>query len=86
MKESIICADHLYKRYKKQMAVNDVSFSIPKGNICGLVGPNGAGKTTIMKMLGGLVIPTKGSISLFGCKTNKELSHARKSLRKSAAD
>lgn len=77
MENIIISADHLTKQFGKQKAVNDASFNIRKGSICGLIGPNGAGKTTIMKMLGGLVIPTSGSISLFGADSEKELAHAR---------
>ena len=64
MSEIVIEAKELTKQYKKQKAVDSVSFQIRKGMICGLVGPNGAGKTTIMKMLGGLVLPTGGSFSL----------------------
>ena len=61
----------------KQKAVDDVSFQIKEGMICGLIGPNGAGKTTIMKMMGGLVLPTEGSLSLFGGSTEEELAKAR---------
>ena len=77
MQEILIDVKNLEKQYGKQKAVNDVSFQIRKGMICGLVGPNGAGKTTIMKMLGGLVIPTGGTISIFGENDDKSLSKAR---------
>lgn len=77
MQEILIDVKNLVKQYGKQRAVNDVSFQIRKGMICGLVGPNGAGKTTIMKMLGGLVIPTGGTISIFGESDDKSLSKAR---------
>ena len=77
MSEIVIEAKELTKQYKKQKAVDSVSFQIRKGMICGLVGPNGAGKTTIMKMLGGLVLPTGGSFSLFGGSTEEALCHAR---------
>ena len=77
MQEILIDVKNLEKQYGKQKAVNDVSFQIRKGMICGLVGPNGAGKTTIMKMLGGLVIPTGGTISIFGESDDKSLSKAR---------
>ena len=53
------------------------SFQIREGMICGFIGPNGAGKTTIMKMLGGLVLPTNGSISIYGENTEKGLAKAR---------
>ena len=47
-------------------AVDGVSLSIPAGQVFGLLGPNGAGKTTIIKMLGGLVTPTAGTVRLNG--------------------
>jgi ABC-2 type transport system ATP-binding protein len=47
-------------------AVDDVTLAIPPGQVFGLLGPNGAGKTTIIKMLGGLVTPTAGTIRLNG--------------------
>lgn len=78
MSEQILIeANGLTKQYKKVNVVDDVSFQIKKGGICGLIGPNGAGKTTIMKMLGGLVFPTRGSISLYGTGTEAELAKAR---------
>ena len=49
MQEILIDVKNLVKQYGKQKAVNDVSFQIRKGMICGLVGPNGAGKTTIFR-------------------------------------
>ncbi len=77
MSEVMIEVKNLDKQYMKQKVVSDVNFQIKKGMICGLIGPNGAGKTTIMKMLGGLVIPTGGSISLFGGTSEEELAKAR---------
>ncbi|MBQ8826964.1 MAG: ABC transporter ATP-binding protein, partial [Oscillospiraceae bacterium] len=53
------------------------SFEIKEGMICGLVGPNGAGKTTIMKMLGGLILPTAGELNIYGASTQDELARAR---------
>ena len=77
MSEILIDIKNLEKQYMKQKAVKDASFQIEKGMICGLIGPNGAGKTTIMKMLGGLALPTGGSISIFGETTEKGLAKAR---------
>ena len=77
MSDIVIEAKELTKQYKKQKAVDSATFQIRKGMICGLVGPNGAGKTTIMKMLGGLVLPTDGSFSIFGGSSEAELAHAR---------
>lgn len=77
MLDTLIELKKLKKQYMKQAAVNDVSFQIKEGMICGLIGPNGAGKTTIMKMLGGLVLPTEGDISIFGSSDEKGLAKAR---------
>lgn len=73
----IVDVKHLDKQYKKQKVVRDAGFQVKQGSICGLIGPNGAGKTTIMKMLGGLVVPTAGTISLYGAGTEEELARAR---------
>lgn len=77
MSDTLIEVKKLKKQYMKQTVVNDVSFQIKEGMICGLIGPNGAGKTTIMKMLGGLVLPTAGDISIFGSSDEKGLAKAR---------
>ena len=77
MSEILIDVKNLEKQYMKQKAVKDANFQIKKGMICGLIGPNGAGKTTIMKMLGGLALPTGGSISIFDETTENGLAKAR---------
>ena len=77
MSESIVRVNDLTKQYKKQLALDHVSFEIKKGSIVGLIGPNGAGKTTIMKILGGLAYPTDGSIEMYGESSEKGLNHAR---------
>jgi ABC-2 type transport system ATP-binding protein len=53
------------KRYPG-FSLRDVSFSLPRGYVCGLIGPNGAGKTTIVKMILGLVRPGEGALRVFG--------------------
>ena len=77
MSETIIEVKNLEKQYMKSKVLNDVSFEIKKEAIIGLVGPNGAGKTTIMKILGGLTIPSAGTVSLYGAVDEKGLSKAR---------
>ena len=64
--DNIITTQHLTKKYKSFVAVNDVSIHIRKGSIYGFLGPNGAGKSTTMKMLLGLTAPTKGSFTIDG--------------------
>lgn len=77
MGEVIIDVKNLTKQYMKHNAIEDVSFQIKEGMICGLIGPNGAGKTTIMKSMGGLILPTSGSISIYGASSEKEMAEAR---------
>lgn len=55
---------HLIKRYKKRVVVNDVSVEVNQGEIVGLLGPNGAGKTTTFYMTVGLIRPNEGHIFL----------------------
>src|SRR5882724_13642504 len=57
---------HLVKTYKKTRAVDDISFSIARGSITGLLGGNGAGKTTTIAMIMGLVLPSSGRIAVLG--------------------
>jgi ABC-2 type transport system ATP-binding protein len=65
--EAAIDVAHLVKLYKTTRAVDDVSFSIPRGSITGLLGGNGAGKTTTIAMIMGLVLPTSGRVRVLGC-------------------
>ena len=57
---------HLSKVFGGRSAVDDVSFSVGKGEVFGFLGPNGAGKTTTVRMLGTLIAPTSGSASVAG--------------------
>ena len=57
----------LTKAYdERHIAVNNISLKLPRGKIIGLLGPNGSGKTTLIKMLNGLLSPTRGSIRING--------------------
>ena len=51
---------------EKVIAVNDISFDVPKGEILGFIGPNGAGKSTVIKMLTGILTPTSGKCTING--------------------
>ena len=59
-------ATHLHKAYPRKVAVQDISFSVGQGEVFGFLGPNGAGKTTTIKMLLGLISPTRGTAKLLG--------------------
>jgi len=56
----------LTKRYRAALAVNDISFVVPRGETVGLLGGNGAGKTTTIAMLLGLLVPSSGRIHVLG--------------------
>jgi ABC-2 type transport system ATP-binding protein len=58
--------DLFRREYKEIRAVKDISFQIPKGEICGYIGENGAGKSTTIKMLTGILVPTSGEIRVNG--------------------
>jgi ABC-type Na+ transport system ATPase subunit NatA len=64
-----LVVDHLTKRYGPQTAVNDLSFSVEPGSICGFLGPNGAGKTSTIRMILGLIAPTSGRITVLGSES-----------------
>ncbi|MGX5820291.1 ABC transporter ATP-binding protein [Chitinophaga lutea] len=63
---NVLELQHLQKHYATHKAVDDISFSIPKGSIFGLLGPNGAGKTTLLRMITGIFYPDSGSIIFDG--------------------
>ena len=63
---STISTHHLTKLYRKKAAVDDVSFDIEEGRLVGFLGPNGAGKTTTLRLLAGLIRPTRGSARVLG--------------------
>jgi len=62
---------HLRKVYGEIIAVDDLTFSVPRGSVLGLLGGNGAGKTTTIAMLLGLLEPTAGEISVLGVDMRK---------------
>ncbi len=66
MDSSVLTVSHLVKDYGSFRAVNNISFTIPKGKIVGFLGPNGAGKTTTIQILLGITTATSGKIEYFG--------------------
>jgi len=62
----MIEVERLTKRFRSATAVDDLSFSVPKGRITGFLGPNGAGKTTTLRVLLGLALPTSGRATVSG--------------------
>ncbi|MCW5603094.1 MAG: ATP-binding cassette domain-containing protein [Burkholderiales bacterium] len=62
----MINVEHLVKAFGPKLAVNDVSFSVERGEVLGFLGPNGAGKSTTMRMITGYYPPTSGWITVGG--------------------
>ncbi|MBI2151895.1 ATP-binding cassette domain-containing protein [Candidatus Woesearchaeota archaeon] len=58
--------------YKLTKAVDNVSFTIKKGEVIGFIGPNGAGKSTTIKMMSGILFPSKGKMDVFGYNPQKQ--------------
>ena len=70
--EHIITTDSLTKRYGNFFALSDLSFTLERGQIIGLLGPNGSGKTTLIKLINGLLVPSDGQIAVNGCAPGVE--------------
>ena len=73
----MIEVSHLTKQYGNHLAVDDVSFTVADGQICGLLGPNGAGKYTIMNILTGYLSATSGQVTVAGHPLPEEADAAK---------
>jgi len=76
----IITTRDLTKKFNELVAVDNVSFSVKKGEIFGFLGPNGAGKTTTIKMLTTLLNPTNGSAEIAGNNIIKQKNQVRQNI------
>jgi ABC-2 type transport system ATP-binding protein len=75
-----ITAQHLVRRFGNLTAVNDVSFTVQKGEIFGFLGPNGSGKTTVIKMLTGLLPLSAGDASVQGINVCSDPEGVRENI------
>jgi ABC-2 type transport system ATP-binding protein len=73
-----IILKNISKKYGKQLALDDVSFEVKKGQILGFIGPNGAGKSTTMKIITGYIPPTKGELYINGMNAVEHSLKTRK--------
>ena len=84
--KNAIVAQNLVKTYKRtsttepKHALKGIDLSVPKGCIFGLLGPNGAGKSTFINILGGTVVKTSGSVSVWGTDLDKDPRQARANI------
>ncbi|HTA20238.1 MAG TPA: ATP-binding cassette domain-containing protein, partial [Polyangia bacterium] len=78
--EAGVTARHLTKAFGAALAVDDLSFSVARGEIYGLLGPNGAGKTTTLRMLAAILVPTEGRAELAGVDVARDPQGARRQL------
>jgi ABC-2 type transport system ATP-binding protein len=76
----VIEVTNLQKRYRGQVAVSDVSFTVERGEIFGILGPNGAGKTTTVECIGGLRRPDSGAITVLGLHPQRDRTALRQRL------
>jgi len=74
----MITVEHLTRRFGEVVAVDDVSFEVPAGEIFAFLGPNGAGKTTTIRMLVTLLAPSSGRISIDGLDPTRHQNQVRK--------
>ncbi|QYN20786.1 ABC transporter ATP-binding protein [Amycolatopsis sp. DSM 110486] len=76
----VIEVQHLHKTYGDKVAVDDVSFTVERGEIFGILGPNGAGKTTTVECLEGLRTPAGGTLSVLGLDPRRDRHELRQRL------
>jgi ABC-2 type transport system ATP-binding protein len=74
---AVIEVEHLRKRYGDQVAVDDLSFTVEKGEIFGILGPNGAGKTTTVEIIEGLRTPDSGTVRVLGLDPRRDGAELR---------
>ena len=87
MSQTLIEVKNIHKRYAKHHALDNVSFNIYEGRICGLIGENGAGKTTLIRIISGLIKQDSGEIvGLKGCKLSSIVEAPALHLNLSAYD
>jgi ABC-2 type transport system ATP-binding protein len=75
---AILEVDNLSKHFGTHVAVDDVSFTVERGEVFGLLGPNGAGKTTTISMLTGVLSPTNGTARIGGHDIRTDMAAAKK--------
>lgn len=80
MNDKILELKHISKKRGKKKVLDDISFSISKGDVCGFVGRNGAGKTTLMKIITSMLFPDEGEVIICGKNLKIEREKALKNI------
>jgi ABC-2 type transport system ATP-binding protein len=81
MQEPAISIQKLSKTYAGgKLALNEVSFDVPRGQIFGLLGPNGAGKSTLINILAGLVVKSAGKVTIWGFDIDEHPRNSKRSI------
>jgi sodium transport system ATP-binding protein len=80
MSNSVIEVSRLNKQYINTKALHEVTFSINRGEVVGLLGANGAGKSTLLQILAGLIRPTSGQVKVLGKDVQKETLEVKKHI------
>ena len=80
MSEPVIALNKLTKSYGKHRGIEEISFTVERGEIFGFIGPNGAGKSTTIRTLMGLLKPTGGTASVFGLDCGRQASEIAKDV------
>ena len=75
---AIIEVDHIHKRYRDAVAVEDVSFAVERGAIFAILGPNGAGTTTAVEIVEGLRVPDRGTVRVLGLDPRRDRAELRR--------
>ncbi|GAA0367074.1 ABC transporter ATP-binding protein [Bacillus horti] len=70
----MITFEQVSKAYLGKYAIKDITTTLPKGKIIGVVGPNGTGKSTTLKLIAGLIRPTKGRVTVDGMEVDRKIS------------
>ena len=78
--ENVLILQQVSKKFGRQYALTDVSLTIKKGDIYGLIGKNGAGKTTLIKVITQLLEASSGNVSLFGSQNYQYWTHSLKGV------
>ena len=76
----MIAVHNISKRYSKVQALSEISFSVGKGEIFGLIGPDGAGKTTLFRILTTLILADSGTATLNGWDIVQDYSRIRENV------